>query len=102
MSEQTNTTTKTIKIPGPDHPITIERNFKRVVVSVGGVFWPIAATRLSSAKRATRRCNTFRARMSTWRCSSGARIPPIVRTRVTAHTSASHQVERARSTRLDL
>jgi uncharacterized protein (DUF427 family) len=37
MSEQTNTTTKTIKIPGPDHPITIERNLKRVVVSVGGV-----------------------------------------------------------------
>jgi uncharacterized protein (DUF427 family) len=36
MSEQTNTTTKTIKIPGPDHPITIERNLKRVVVSVGG------------------------------------------------------------------
>ncbi len=37
MSEQTNTTTKTIKIPGPDHPITIERNLKRVVVSLGGV-----------------------------------------------------------------
>jgi uncharacterized protein (DUF427 family) len=37
MSKQTNTTTKTIKIPGPDHPITIERNLKRVVVSVGGV-----------------------------------------------------------------
>jgi len=36
MSEQTNTTTKTIKIPGPDHPITIERNLKRVVVSMGG------------------------------------------------------------------
>ena len=34
MSEQT--TTKTIKIPGPDHPITIERNLKRVVVSVDG------------------------------------------------------------------
>ena len=31
-----NTTTKTIKIPGPDHPITIERNLKRVVVSIGG------------------------------------------------------------------
>ncbi|MEJ0068823.1 MAG: DUF427 domain-containing protein [Pseudomonadota bacterium] len=27
---------KTIKIPGPDHPITIERNPKRVVVSLGG------------------------------------------------------------------
>jgi uncharacterized protein (DUF427 family) len=36
MSEQTNITTKTIKIPGPDHPITIERNRKRVVVSIGG------------------------------------------------------------------
>jgi uncharacterized protein (DUF427 family) len=36
MSEQTSTTTKTIKIPGPDHPITIERSLKRVVVSVGG------------------------------------------------------------------
>lgn len=36
MSEQANTTTKTIKIPGPDHPITIERNLKRVVVSIGG------------------------------------------------------------------
>jgi uncharacterized protein (DUF427 family) len=36
MSEQTNRTTKTIKIPGPDHPITIERNLKRVVVSFGG------------------------------------------------------------------
>jgi uncharacterized protein (DUF427 family) len=36
MSEQTNAKTKTIKIPGPDHPITIERNRKRVVVRVGG------------------------------------------------------------------
>jgi len=29
-------TTKPIKIPGPDHPITIERNSSRVVVTVGG------------------------------------------------------------------
>ena len=36
MSEQTKATTKTIKIPGPDHPITIERNLKRVLVSIGG------------------------------------------------------------------
>lgn len=27
---------KAIKIPGPDHPITIERNPKRVVVTVAG------------------------------------------------------------------
>jgi uncharacterized protein (DUF427 family) len=36
MSEPTTTTTKTIKIPGPDHPISIERNPKRLVVSIGG------------------------------------------------------------------
>jgi uncharacterized protein (DUF427 family) len=36
MSEQANTTMKTIKIPGPDHPITIEHNRKRVVVLIGG------------------------------------------------------------------
>ena len=30
------TTTKTIKIPGPDHPITITPNPKRVVVTVAG------------------------------------------------------------------
>ena len=29
-------TERTIKIPGPDHPITIERNGKRVVVTIGG------------------------------------------------------------------
>ncbi|WP_426610080.1 DUF427 domain-containing protein [Bradyrhizobium sp. McL0616] len=29
-------TERTIKIPGPDHPITIERNEKRVIVTVGG------------------------------------------------------------------
>jgi uncharacterized protein (DUF427 family) len=29
-------TTKTIKIPGPDHPITIEPNPARVVVTLGG------------------------------------------------------------------
>ena len=29
-------TTKAVKIPGPDHPITITRNDKRVVVTVAG------------------------------------------------------------------
>jgi uncharacterized protein (DUF427 family) len=34
MSAQTST--KTIKVPGPDHRITIDRNPQRVVVSIGG------------------------------------------------------------------
>ena len=29
-------TERTIKIPGPDHPITIERNDKRITVTIGG------------------------------------------------------------------
>jgi uncharacterized protein (DUF427 family) len=31
-----NTTSKTIRIPGPDHPITIEPNAKRLIVTVAG------------------------------------------------------------------
>ena len=34
MSEKLLSAPKTIKVPGPDHPITIERNPNRVVVTV--------------------------------------------------------------------
>jgi uncharacterized protein (DUF427 family) len=36
MSEQLLPPPKAIKVPGPDHPITIERNPNRVVVTVAG------------------------------------------------------------------
>src|ERR1700692_4939018 len=36
MSERAERKPKTIKIPGPDHPITIERNAHRIVVAVAG------------------------------------------------------------------
>jgi uncharacterized protein (DUF427 family) len=36
MSESTATSGKPVKIPGPEHPITIEPNPARVIVSVGG------------------------------------------------------------------
>jgi hypothetical protein len=45
MSKQTNATMKTIKVPGSDHPITIERNPTRIVVSIGARLWPTAAMR---------------------------------------------------------
>ena len=32
----TSSSSKPVRIPGPDHPITIERNPKRVVVTVAG------------------------------------------------------------------
>ncbi|SDH90582.1 Uncharacterized conserved protein, DUF427 family [Paraburkholderia steynii] len=36
MSSNNTPNTRTVKIPGPDHPITIERNPSRVVVTVAG------------------------------------------------------------------
>jgi len=36
MSEHVESKPKTVKIPGPDHPITIEHNAGRVVVKVAG------------------------------------------------------------------
>jgi uncharacterized protein (DUF427 family) len=36
MSEQLVSAPKIIKVPGPDHPITIEHNPNRVVVTVAG------------------------------------------------------------------
>ncbi len=36
MEQTALTTTKSIKVPGPDHPISVERNPARVVVTVAG------------------------------------------------------------------
>jgi uncharacterized protein (DUF427 family) len=36
MSEQLFAAPKTIKVPGPDHPITIEHNPNRVVITAAG------------------------------------------------------------------
>ena len=40
---------KTVKIPGPDHPISVERNASRVVVSVAGRI--VADTRMALTLR---------------------------------------------------
>src|ERR1700676_744229 len=36
MSDRAESKAKTVKVPGPDHPITIEPNVHRVVVKVAG------------------------------------------------------------------
>ncbi len=36
MSETAHLKSKPVKIPGPDHPITIKRNARRIVVEAGG------------------------------------------------------------------
>ena len=37
MSDSTTASGKPVRIPGPDHPITIKPNPGRVIVSVGGM-----------------------------------------------------------------
>jgi len=36
MTQPASSTARTIKVPGPDHPITVERSTQRVVVRVAG------------------------------------------------------------------
>ena len=36
MTSDISATTRSVKIPGPDHPLTIERNPSRVVVTLAG------------------------------------------------------------------
>ena len=36
MSEHIEPKSKTVKVPGPDHPISVERNASRIVVTVAG------------------------------------------------------------------
>ena len=43
MQDHTEQKPKTVKIPGPDHPITVTRNAHRVVVLAAG--WIVADTR---------------------------------------------------------
>jgi uncharacterized protein (DUF427 family) len=37
MQQNNAATAKPIKVPGPDHPITVERNPKRVVITAAGL-----------------------------------------------------------------
>jgi uncharacterized protein (DUF427 family) len=64
MEQNVQVQAKPIKIPGPDHPISIERDTERVIVSVAGRV--IADTReaLTLHRPIIRRCITSRGRMS--------------------------------------
>jgi hypothetical protein len=93
MSEQTHATAKTIKIPGPDHPITIERNLKRVVISVGGTVLADSHDALilhEADYSAVQYIPRKDVDMTLMR--------PTAPTRVTAHTSVSRQAGSAPST----
>lgn len=55
---------KPIRIPGPDHPITITRNPGRVVVKAGGKALADSRNALTLRNPPIRRYSTFRAPMS--------------------------------------
>ena len=81
-------TGKEIKIPGPDHPITISPAEGKVRVTVAGRIVAESAQALGSTRRDMRLFITCRATTQTYPCSFGPRITPIVRTRVIARTTA--------------
>ena len=54
---------KQVKLPGPDHPISVEPNRARVVVSIAGRVMRTHATPSRSAKPRIRPFNTFPERM---------------------------------------
>ncbi len=89
--------TKTVKIPGPDHPITIDRNPNRLVVTVAGRV--VADTRAALTLREASyppvqyvpRADVDMALLA------APTTPPIAPTRATAAISAFRPVANARS-----
>jgi len=80
---------KEIRIPGPDHPITISPTSGKVRVTVAGRIVAESTRALRLEGTDTRLFTTCRATMRTCRCSSRPHITPIVLTRAIALTSAS-------------
>jgi len=60
-------TDKVIKIPGPDHPITIERNPARVVVTLDGLVLADTRNALTLREASIQQSSISRAPTSKWR-----------------------------------
>ena len=86
---------KEIRIPGPDHPITISPAEGTVRVSVAEEQWQNRRGRFGWRRRDIRR---FTAAMRTCRCWFGPLITPIVHIRAIVRTTASPSADRNRNT----
>ncbi len=62
MSDLVSTSGKPVKIPGPDHPITLTRHPTRVVVRAGGQTLADSHNALILQEATYPRCFTFRVR----------------------------------------
>jgi hypothetical protein len=87
---------KEIKIPGPDHPITISPAEGKVRVTVAERIVAESTQALRLEEKGIHP-STCRAAMRTCRCSYGQRITPIARTRAIALTTAFPLAERNRN-----
>jgi uncharacterized protein (DUF427 family) len=81
-------TRKEIKLPGPDHPISIEAADAEISVMVPGHVVAQSAKALPLEEKGYHPPSIFRARMCTWRCWRATPTTAIVRTRATARTTA--------------
>jgi hypothetical protein len=79
---------KEIRIPGPDHPITISPAKGNVRVTVAGRIVAESSRALPLEERGIPLFTTSRPTVQICLCSSRLSIPPIVRTRATARTTA--------------
>ena len=89
---------KEIRIPGPDHPITISPAEGKVRVTVAGTIVAESTRALRLEEKGYPLSTTCRATMRRCRCSFGPRITLIVRTRVIVLTTAFPSADRNRNT----
>ena len=80
---------RTPKVPGQEHPITIEPAGQRIIVRVGDRVVADTTAALTLKEAGYRPCTTSRSKTSTRRCCDPVRRRRIARTRVTLRTTAS-------------
>jgi hypothetical protein len=97
METKTNKS-KEIRIPGPDHPITISPAEGKVRVTVAGRIVAESAQALRLEEKGYPPVYYLPRKMQTCRCSFGPRITAIVRTRVIVPTTAFPSADRNQNT----
>ena len=91
-----------MKLPGPDHPITITANPKRVRVSAGGVVIADTTHALTLKEASYPAVQYVPRRTPIWRCWPAPSGPRIAPTRGMRTISASMPTARAGELDLDL
>jgi uncharacterized protein (DUF427 family) len=81
-------TSKAIKVPGPEHPITVEPNASRVVVSIGGRIIADSREALTLREANYPPVQYIPRKDVDVSCCGAQSMPPTVPTKETARTTA--------------